>query len=183
MAGYLYFLADMSAQEAVELARWQTEASLAELAGLGRRPCRGQVELARARHAEDLRRLRRWLSGAGRADAQEALDGLQRRLSRAAGAIRCRTAAADRHGDRRVPRRTAAILPTPENLFPEACARLGAAPGPAWVHYLADGRRNIGQIAELTRAQTGRDWPTAALARRFEVLAELGYLRLAGPRG
>ncbi len=182
MAGYLYYLANAATPEALELAEWQTDKALAELGALGRRPKRGRVEFIRARHAENLSRLKRWLWGGQHSEALKRFAECERRLAGAAGRVRARPRQAARGSARRVPRRTAFLVPSPENVRPDLAGRLRAAGLPGWALYWADGRRSIAEIAELARAERGREYSLDQVARFFEVLAELGYVELVEPR-
>ncbi|MHC4914558.1 MAG: AAC(3) family N-acetyltransferase, partial [Planctomycetota bacterium] len=178
MAGYLYYLADMATTEALEVAEWRTAETLAALRALGRRPQRADVEFLRARHAEDVRRLSRWLWDGEHSEARGRLLDCERRVSSAAGRP-ARARAADRAPRvQRVPRRTAPIIPTLENVPADLCGDLAPL---RWAHYYADGKRSIADIARLVSGEWRREIPAKQLARGFDALEKLGFVEIADP--
>ncbi|MEW6751187.1 MAG: AAC(3) family N-acetyltransferase [Candidatus Latescibacterota bacterium] len=188
MAAYLYLLADMGTAEVLEVASWETQRVAEALGQTGTEAA--QVEMLRQVHATNLGRLQRWLWGGDRPALMSHLDECARQVDKAceriAGArVRHRVPAAAR----RVPRRTAPLSPTTENVPAGMVERLNAGPRP-WTLFWADGRRDIAAIALLAaeeRTAAVGSGPQRAevdlrqLVGYFEALAELGYVHLAEP--
>jgi aminoglycoside N3'-acetyltransferase len=185
MAAYLYYLADAGSPEVMELAKSETGRTL-EL--MRARPSSEQAYFLRETHAENLRRLRRWLWGGERAGLMAQLSACEQEVNQlAARRIRPFKHAA---GTRRVPRRTALLSPTLENTPTPIAQRISKAGLPAWALFWADGKRDLAQIAALIgceetasvgRANKKLAPEPAQVARFFEAHAELGYAELAGP--
>ncbi|MBI2504793.1 MAG: DUF4910 domain-containing protein [Candidatus Latescibacteria bacterium] len=185
MAAYLYYLADAGSPEVGELARAETARTL-EL--LRARPSPERAFFLCETHAENLRRLRRWLWGGERAPLMAHLNACEQEVNQMAS----RRIKPFKHGagTRRVPRRTAPLSPTLENTPTPIAQRISGAGLPAWALFWADGRRDLAQIAALIGCEetaavggTGKKpAPGAApVAQFFEAHAELGYAELAGP--
>lgn len=188
-AAYLYYLADMGSREAGELVRTETQHFLSLLKK--KKWPRTEAEYLREAHSRSVRRLPRWLWGGSRRTLLEALDDSERQVATAAadnalpGKRARRTAQA-----RLVPRRTAVLSPTAENAPSAINARISAAKLPPWALFWADGRRNLGEIAERIaceeadfRAGPRMDGPVAVdrVHEYFAAHADLGYAELADP--
>ena len=189
MAAYLYYLADMGSREVEELVRTETQHFLSVLKKK-KRPC-AEAEYVRAAHSRSVRRLTRWLWGGSRSAILAAMDASEQQVSAAAaeaaqpGKRARRTARA-----RLVPRRTAVLSPTAENAPAAINARIAATQLAPWALFWADGRRNVGEIAECIaceeadyRAGPRTDGPVAIdrVHEYFAAHAELGYAELIDP--
>lgn len=189
MAAYLYYLADMGSREVGELVRTETQHFLSVLQKK-KRP-RAEAEYVREAHSRSVRRLTRWLWGGHRREVLAAMDAGERQVSAAAaeaarpGKRARRTAQA-----RLVPRRTAVLSPTAENAPAAINARIAATQLAPWALFWADGRRNVGEIAECIaceeadyRAGPRTDGPVAVdrVYEYFAAHAELGYAELIDP--
>ena len=186
MAAYLYYLADMGSREVGELVRTETQHFLSVLQKK-KRP-RAEAEYVREAHSRSVRRLTRWLWGGHRREVLAAMDAGERHVSAAAarpGKRARRTAQA-----RLVPRRTAVLSPTAENAPAAINARIAATQLAPWALFWADGRRNVGEIAECIaceeadyRAGPRTDGPVAVdrVYEYFAAHAELGYAELIDP--
>ncbi len=180
MAAYLYFLADMATPEVLQIAKCQTLRALEELHAAGRRPQREQVELLRASHAEDLKRLRRWLWGGTHRETEMRLRSFEVEVAAAACAKKCRPSPR-RRIIRDVPRRRVAIIPTHENLCPADSRAIREAGVPQSTLYWADGQRNMSDIAAMCRAMVPREFAPKKVAEYFAIMKKLGYVDIAGP--
>jgi aminoglycoside 3-N-acetyltransferase len=185
MAAYLYYLADAGSPEVVELARSETDRTLGQLRA---KPSAEQAYFLRETHAENLKRLRRWLWGGERAALMAHLTACEREV----GELAARRLKPFKHGagTRRVPRRTALLSPTLENTPTPVAQRISKAGLSPWALFWADGKRDLAQIAALigceqTASVGGANKklaPKAELvAQFFEAHEELGYAELAGP--
>ena len=185
MAAYLYYLADAGSPEVVELASAETARTLSQLQA---KPSAERAYFLRETHAENLKRLRRWLWGGERAPLMAHLDACEQEVNQLA-AVRIKPF---KHaaGTRQVPRRTALLSPTSENTPTPIAQRITSAGLPPWALFWADGRRDLAQIAvliggEQTASVGGASKKltpdSAQVARYFEAHAELGYAELAGP--
>jgi len=189
MAAYLYYLADMGSREVGELVRTETQHFLSVLKKK-KRP-RAEAEYVREAHSRSVRRLTRWLWGGHRREVLAAMDASERHVSAAAaeaarpGKRARRTAQA-----RLVPRRTAVLSPTAENAPAAINARIAATQLAPWALFWADGRRNVGEIAECIACEEAdyqagprTDGPVAVdrVYEYFAAHAELGYAELIDP--
>lgn len=185
MAAYLYYLADAGSADVVELAGAETERTLAQLQA---RPSTEQAYFLRETHAEDLRRLRRWLWGGERHALMARLDECEKQV----GQVAAKRIKPLKHapGARRIPRRTGLLSPTLENTPTPLAQRITGAGLPPWALFWADGKRDLAQIGALigceqTAALGGASKKLAPkpeqVAQFFEAHAELGYAELAGP--
>ena len=189
MAGYLYFLADAGSREVVQMATTETDRLIGELRDRRRGLTRDEVTYTTDAHALSMRRLRRWLWGGDRREIMRHLSDCERQMSAAAKGVARRetrrrpvSAAA-----RRVPRRTAVLSPTGENVPRPLASKLGGLS--SWSLFWADGRRNLDQIARAVACEQsgflspgGKNRKSAAdverVMRYFEAHAELGYVSL-----
>lgn len=191
MAGYLYFLADMGSEEAIEIATCQTWQVVEKLAGKKLSP--NQIAFVREGHRENLRRLQRWLWGGERRELMEALNRCERQVEEACRRAERRPVKRPRipAAAKRVPYRRAALSPTLENTPEPIASRIRKTGLNAWALFWADGKRNIAEIAGLVAceetAKLGsqrQEKERAALAKfveYFEAHAELGYVKLVAP--
>lgn len=189
MAAYLYYLADMGSREVGELVRTETQHFLSVLKKK-ERP-RAEAEYVRAAHSRSVRRLTRWLWGGHRREVLAAMDAGERHVSAAAAAAARPGKRARRTAQARlVPRRTAVLSPTAENAPAAINARIAATQLAPWALFWADGRRNVGEIAECIaceeadyRAGPRTDGPVAVdrVYEYFAAHAELGYAELIDP--
>lgn len=189
MAAYLYYLADMGSREVGELVRTETQHFLSVLKKK-ERP-RAEAEYVREAHSRSVRRLTRWLWGGHRREVLAAMDAGERHVSAAAAAAAQPDKRARRTAQARlVPRRTAVLSPTAENAPAAINARIAATQLAPWALFWADGRRNVGEIAECIaceeadyRAGPRTDGPVAIdlVYEYFAAHAELGYAELIDP--
>jgi len=205
MAGYLYYLADAGSREVAQLATAETGRLLGQMAGAGgRRLQRDEATFIQDAHAVSMARLRRWLWGGDRGELLRHLGDCEREISRAAADVSRGTARSGRVSPaaRRVPRRTALLSPTTENVPPPLASRISGAGLSSWALYWADGRRDLAQIARSIACERsgllsphgqsgphGQSEPRAGSGQReeidllrvieyFEAHAELGYVEL-----
>ena len=185
MAAYLYYLADAGSPEVGELASAETARTLAHLQA---KPSAERAYFLRETHAENLKRLRRWLWGGDRAEVLAHLDACEREVDQVA-AKRIKPFKPT-PGSRQVPRRTALLSPTSENTPTPIAQRIQSAGLPPWALFWADGRRDLAQIAALIGSEetavVGGAGKTVApdvekVARFFAAHEELGYAEMAGP--
>ena len=183
MAGYLYYLADAATPEAIEIADWQTEQSLAQMEALGRGRTREQVEYRRDRHAVSLNRLKRWLWGGDRASVFSHFAECERRVAEAAKRLTPRRKRGrSRHPDATlVPRRTVPLAAARENTPPDIRKRIHGSNFHYWSHCWADGERNLDEIAGIVAVYTEKEAPVDQVAEFFKAYAEIGYLDLIAP--
>lgn len=77
----------------------------------------------------------------------------------------------------RVPRRTALLVPTHENLWPDMRKRIRDSGVRApWALYWADGKRTLAEIAEAVSVETGKETTLESVAQFFNAHADLGYV-------
>ena len=189
MAAYLYYLADVGSREVEELIRTETQHFLSVLKKK-KRP-RAEAEYVREAHSRSVRRLTRWLWGGSRRAILEAMDASERQVSAAAAEAALPGQRARRPAQARlVPRRTAVLSPTAENAPAAINVRIAATQLAPWALFWADGRRNVGEIAECIaseeadyRAGPRTDGPVAIgrVHEYFAAHAELGYVELMDP--
>ncbi len=189
MAAYLYYLADAGTTDVVQMARAETARLVGVAQADRRRLDRAGAEYLRDAHEESLRRLQTFLWGGDRRQVMAELQSLRADMAAATSGLRQTRGARSTLETRRIPRRTALLAPTTENVEPSLGRRLGAARLNQWALYWADGRRTLEQIADaLSWEQGGLLRPgvtpkrepvdAAAVAGYFEALAELGYVDL-----
>jgi hypothetical protein len=188
MAAYLYFLAAAGTLEAVELAAWETQKTLLRLRALGLKPARERVEYVRQLHAVSLRRLARWLDGPDRDSALEEFRAFELQVGAAANELPLRRRRRKRLSrslaalGRRVPRRTALLVPTHENLWPDARQRISDSGVPVpWGLFWADGKRSLAGIAEAISVETGKETSIESVAKFFDAHADIGYVEWVRP--
>jgi len=187
MAGYLYFLAAAGTPEAVQIAAWQTQKTLLRLRAPEKKPTREEIEYIRQQHAVSLERLRRWLSGPDRDSALAHFKECERQVGAAAKGLpqrrkprkpisRSMAAIASQ-----VPRRKALLVPTHENLWPDARKRIRDSGVRApWALFWADGKRSLAEIAEAISVETGKEVSLESVAQFFNAHADIGYVDLRG---
>ncbi len=184
-AAYLYFLADMDARAAAEIAEWQSDLAVADVAAVKRSDPPDRVEYILARHRENLARLRRWWWQGDRAALESQWAACAARVESAARAARARLRRRPRRpaapDERRVIRRAAPLAYSDDNLTAEFRNIFKASELPRWAHYWADGRRTLGEIRTLVEIERGRSFDPAAVAAHFQALERLGYVRSAAP--
>lgn len=192
MAGYLYFLADMGSREVAEIGEWETQRTLEELQRA--RCSQAEGHFVETGHRETMGRLQRWLWGGDRGAVLGRLEENGQQVEQACKrAVRKTKKGRIPAGARQVPRRTAVLSPTMENVPDGIAARINSAGLKPWTLFWADGKRNIAEIAELAVCETtgsvGRktenEKQEIALERYieyFEGHAELGYVKLMDPK-
>ena len=80
-----------------------------------------------------------------------------------------------------VPRRKALLVPTHENLWPDARKRIRDSGVRApWALYWADGKRSLAEIAEAVSVETGQETTLESVARFFNAHADIGYVDWVG---
>jgi hypothetical protein len=183
MAAYLYFLAAAGTPEAVEIADWETQKTLSRLRAPERRPTRPEAEYIRQQHAVSLERLRRWLWGSDRGAALGRFRDFERQVGAAAKEVPVRRAPQREMSrtiaaaGRRVPRRTALLVPTHENLWPDARKRIrDSGVRDSWALYWADGKRSLAEIAEAISVETGKETSLESVVRFFDAHADIEYV-------
>ncbi len=179
MAAYLYFLADASTAEAIELAQWQTRQAAEEVGQSEDPGTHARRETIRAQHEATIDRLMRFTLAGEHATlahdfgrlvetgaavcAAEAPPGSSSQPSEGAGDL--------------IPLRRLPLAPTPENVWPDIRRQLGAS-FPKWIVYWADGERSLAEIAELAALDADADLTFDRVVEHFAALAELGFVDL-----
>lgn len=188
-AAYLYYLADADTTDAVQMAKAETARLTGEVRDQRRRLDRAGAAYIRDTHEESMRRLQRLLWGGDRRQAMGQLDELRADMARAADSVTRSAKTKSTAATRRIPRRTAVLSPTTENVPTPLAKRLGAAGVRDWALFWADGKRTIEEIAAaLSWEYGGLLEPSGRAARRpvdaekvsgyFDALAELEYVDL-----
>jgi aminoglycoside 3-N-acetyltransferase len=181
MAGYLYYLANAGSREAVELARAETAQTVSALSGLRRGVSPSRVRYALDQHEENLTKLQRWLWEGRREDILKALDGCRDQARAAAdrlvGARRSVGRKAGPGADV-IPRRTAVLSPSTENVPVDISRRIRKGGFSSWALFWADGNRTLPEIADALSVETGKDVDPGDLLTHFEAHADLGYVSL-----
>ena len=78
-----------------------------------------------------------------------------------------------------VPRRKALLVPTHENLWPDARKRIRDSGVRApWALFWADGKRSLAEIAEAISVETGREVSLESVVNFFNAHADIGYVDL-----
>ena len=179
------FLAAAGTPEAAQIADWQTRKTLLRLRAPEKRLTREEIEYIRQQHAVSLERLRRWLSGLDRASALAQFKDCERQVGAAARELpqrrkprnpisRSMAAVANR-----VPRRKALLVPTHENLWPDARKRIRDSGVRApWGLFWADGKRSLAEIAEAISVETGKEVSLESVVKFFDAHADIGYVDL-----
>lgn len=189
MAGYLYWLADMDTTSALQVARSETR-RLTDVVESSRRTLdRSGADYIRETHEVSMQRLQRFLWGGQRDQIQREISDCRAQMKAVAGTVR-RPSPRRGRPDLRVPRRTALLAPTTENVEAPIAARLSSARLSQWALYWADGRRTVTEIAERLTWERGgllaprgngghrEDVDTQQVSTYFEALADLDYVRL-----
>ena len=188
MAAYLYYLADMGSREVAEVGRMEG----AHFAGLAQEKISPQeADYLRDAHALGNRRLERWLWGG---DRRAVLAGLAQAEDEVAAQIKTqpqkkrRAKVSEEKAVRLIPRRTAFLSPTVENVPIEIGRRIQRAGLPSWALFWADGQRTIGEIAARIECEetasvgggrvSGRRVDVEKLVDFFAAHADLGYVEL-----
>ena len=180
MASYLYFLADAGSREVVELASWETEWALKQIRDR-RKGSSTPAHLLGELHRITLDRLKRWMWGGSRHEILSHLSGCELRVREAA-----ERAKGGRSGRRRrrsvagsdVPRRTAPLSPSTENVHEAVSGRLRKANLKPWALFWADGNRTLSEIAEAIGDETRTEVTGDQVVGFFEAHADLGYVDL-----
>ncbi len=146
---------------------------------------REEIEYIRQQHAVSLERLSRWLSGPDRDSALAHFKDCERQVGAAAKNLpqrrkprkpisRSMAAVASR-----VPRRKALLVPTHENLWPDARKRIRDSGVRApWALFWADGKRSLAEIAEAISVETGKEVSLESVVNFFDAHADIGYVDL-----
>jgi len=185
MAAYLYYLADAGSPEVMELARAETERTLAELRAPGKERSPAEAEYLAGGCHRSLARLQRWLWGGDRAailaslaDHHAQIREAARQPAPAGPSRRPRMLA----GAGRVPRRTAALSPSGDNTPAPILERIRSAKLSSWALFWADGNRNLAEIAQALSCEYGREVSVEQVRVFFGAHADLGYVELIEPR-
>jgi len=172
-AGYLHYLADAGTPEVIELAAAEANRCTERLTAADA----AQNEWLLDRFDDNLRGLRRLAWGATKVELDDALDSLRRRV-----VASCRTFTDwPDFGDARVPRRTAPLSPTLENMPGHLAVQIRESKLPAWALFWADGCRSIGEIARAVSLERQSTFSVEACTQFFEAHAALGYVELLTP--
>lgn len=190
MAAYLYYLADMDTASTLQVARSETQRLTDVLDSSRRTLDRAGAEYVAETHEVSMQRLQRFLWGGDGKQIQQELGACRTQMRTAAGKIpgsgpkRRLDAAA-----RRIPRRTALLAPTTENVNESIAGRINAARLSHWALYWADGKRTIADIADriswenggllAPRGRSGRvEVDVERVSGYFDALADLDYIRV-----
>lgn len=182
MAGYLYYLANATTADALELAKSETRHFARELRKLP--PANGDRALyLQDRHRVSLGRLKRWLWGGDRREAMQQLGSLEQQVQELGPRLRSNRARRPRAAGAtaRIVRRTAPLSPTLENTPPAIAARIRESGLHHWALFWADGRRSVSQIAAAVTCETGRPIEIAQVEAFFLAHADLGYVTWVDP--
>ena len=193
MAGYLYFLADAGSREVAQLATAETQRLLGQMKGESRRRLqRHEATYIQDAHGVSMKRLKRWLWGGDRGELLRHLADCEGEISQAAAGAARGQARSGRvpPAARRVPRRTAVLSPTTENVPPPLASRISGGGLSSWALFWADGRRDLAQIAGAIdcersgllsphgKSGRGNEVDLERVVEYFEAHAELGYVDL-----
>ncbi|MBT7453974.1 MAG: AAC(3) family N-acetyltransferase, partial [Gemmatimonadetes bacterium] len=151
---------------------------------------RAGAEYVAETHEVSMQRLQRFLWGGDGKQIQQELGACRTQIRAAAGKIR--RPGPKRRLDaaaRRIPRRTALLAPTTENVEASIAGRLSAARLSQWALYWADGTRTMADIADriswenagllAPRGQSGRvEVDVDRVSGYFDALADLDYIRV-----
>lgn len=191
MAAYLYWLADMDTTSALQVAKSETKRLTDVIDTSRRRLDRAGADYIAETHEVGMQRLQRFLWGGDRAAIQQEIGECRAQMSAAAAQVKKQ--GPKRRLDasaRRVPRRTALLAPTTENVEASIGSRLSQARLSQWSLYWADGRRTVAEIADriswewaglLAPRDGGGPRPDVSAERvagYFEALADLDYVEL-----
>ena len=184
MAGYLYYLADAGNEELLDLALAETNAAIRRLHASPRRREPGRVQCLLDQHHRSIESLKRWMWGGDRAEILARLEACERAVR-----ANVRTGKPAKVSSRGmpakaalVPRRTAFLVPTTENVSANIAGQLGRCGLPHWAAFWADGHRSLAEIARAIAIEEGRDVLIDSVIVYFEALAELKYVELMDPR-
>jgi len=186
-AAYLYYLANADTTDVVQMARAETTRLTGEARARRRRLDRAGADYLRDAHEESLKRLQGFLWGGDRRQVMTELQSLRAEMAAATSGIKSAIAARPTSSTRRIPRRTALLAPTNENVPTPLAKRISAARLQQWALYWANGQRTVEQIAGALSWEAGgllrpgadpkrETVDPAAVAGYFEALAELGYV-------
>lgn len=203
-AAYLYYLADMGSEQAVEMAQTETARTLDILrrgvkdAASGLLPSAGQtkqkppdtpqdgaeplsleeIDYLREAHTVSVDRLQRWLWGGDRRALMAVFDTCKKTVSDTARAKRKKTRASSLEP---IPYRTAFLSPMPANVPTDIAHRLSASGLADWAVFWADGRRTISDIATELSCEYQRPVETEQVEKYLRGLADLGYVKMIQP--
>lgn len=183
MAGYLYYLANMTTREIMEIGAWQTKRTLSTLAG-AKRSAPGKVEFLQARHREHVTRLKRWAWGGEHMDITRRCGEWEQEVQTCARSMLRSAPRKRRPSDsaaRLVARRTALLAPSPNNTPVSVSNDLQRSGIPLWAHYWADGERDLHSMAELIAVETGKPVAVRQVAQHLRALQKLDYVELIEP--
>ncbi|SVE21117.1 uncharacterized protein METZ01_LOCUS473971, partial [marine metagenome] len=153
LASYLYYLADFGTREVLEIARSETARLAGELRSQRRRLDKDHAAYIQDAHEQSLCRLQRWLWGGDRQQTMRAFNELRREVAAEVKKVRRSAPSLSSSARaRRIPRRTAVLSPTSENM-PPPIARKMSVGFPSWALFWADGKRTIAQIARRVRSE------------------------------
>ncbi|MFH1025002.1 MAG: AAC(3) family N-acetyltransferase [Planctomycetota bacterium] len=188
MAGYLYYLAQAETPEALELAAWQTEQILPDLAKAKRDGSIERTALLRHRHAASLKHLARWFWGGEKESLLRYFAVCERRV--ADGSLRksLRAVPSGAPGAdvaRHVVRRKIPLAIQHETLWPKFGERFNTIGHPHHVIFWADGRRSIRDIWTLYNStrRVPVKFPAefGKLADYCRLMADIGWADLVDP--
>jgi aminoglycoside N3'-acetyltransferase len=180
MAGYLYYLADMGTDEALEIARDQTTRAAAFFEN-GADLSPPLAISIRHSHTATVRRLERFVWTGEHATLAREFDGLVDRVTEVARAAGNKatnsidTSSLSDPSAQLIPLRRLPLAPTPENVWPHVRTKLGES-FPKWAAYWANGERPISEIASLVALNAESRQGLSTVIAHFEALAELGYV-------
>jgi aminoglycoside 3-N-acetyltransferase len=190
MAAYLYYLADMGSVEVGEIGRMERAHFTQQMTKV---TSDKEAAYLRDVHAEGNRRLQRWLWGGPRRKILGELGEAERAVADLAPQQQGRGRMATLPpAARQIPRRTALLSPTTENMPRDLARRISAAGLPPWALFWADGTRSIAEIVERVECEEtasvgggrlrGRSVDINRAIDYFAAHAELGYVELLDPR-
>ncbi|HET6248479.1 MAG TPA: AAC(3) family N-acetyltransferase [Tepidisphaeraceae bacterium] len=180
MAGYLYYLANASTDEAMEMAGWQTQRAATKLQSEKEPLSRPQRESIRCQHEATIDRLSRFTLTGDHAKITGDLGAMVDTIANAAAVEPFAPAESSPHEDRAgrlIPLRRRSLGPTPENVWPDVKAGLDGW-FPKWAAYWADGQRSIAEIATLLALNAEEAIAPWQVTGYFHAIAALGCVEL-----
>lgn len=172
---YLLYLADAGNRELVEIAASETDRTISQIRRLKNAD---KAEYLRLQHHVSMERLKRWAWDA-KTDVTGSIRSLEARVRESGPRRRRKTTKHTTFG--RIPRRTRALAPTPENTREPLAQLIRDAGLPQWALFWADGQRTIAEIAGLIEQERGRATSKEHVSSYFEALQDLGYVDLVEP--
>lgn len=183
IAAYLYYVAHMDLSQLASTAQWDAERVANKIRALGQKRTRHEIEYFKNEFETSAERMKLWLKEKELSIFEkETLAKCRSTICKVSG-TRKSTKSSIRKKSKSwkdlCPVRKAPLVPTAENLCPEARKGFRTEGVPKWAVYWANGKRSISEIAQMLSIELKREVPIEKVHEHFKALKALKYVRFS----